>query len=569
MYRNEMEAGLEQLYQIKVDGETREYSAHTTYGEIARKYQKNYDSDILIAEINGKLKELFNDVEESGELIFHTRSSAVGMKAYRRSAILLMAKAFHDLTHTEKEYHKLYLHVLFTMDQAYYCEVYHGTNVSKPEKIQLKTLENTMKEMVKMDFPIRKRTVSIEKAQEIFARNHEPDKSRLFHFRRSSRVNIYMLDGYEDYYYGYMVPSTGYLKHFSIEQHGNGFLLNFPSEYYPEKVDHLDFQPKLFDQLLKASQWAANMDVATVGALNDKITFGQMQNMVLAQEVVQEHRLSEIAQQIASSGKIKFVMVAGPSSSGKTTFSHRLSIELYAHGYKPHPISLDDFFVNREDMVPKEDGSLDYEELEAVDVEEFNSCMTRLLAGEEVDLPTFDFKEGRKKYGSHKLKIGSDEILVIEGIHGLNPKMSYALPDESKFRIYISALTAIKLDEQNCISTRDGRLLRRLIRDARTRGASAQETLARWDSVKRGEEDHIFPFQEEADVMFNSSMIFELSVLKPYVEPLLFSIPKEAAEYHEAKRLLKFFDYCLAYPADGIAKNSIIREFIGGSCFNV
>ena len=186
-----------------------------------------------------------------------------------------------------------------------------------------------------------------------------------------------------------------------------------------------------------------------------------------------------------------------------------------------------------------------------------------------MDLPTFDFKEGRKKYGSHKLKIGSDDILVIEGIHGLNPKMSYALPDESKFRIYISALTAIKLDEQNCISTRDGRLLRRLIRDARTRGASAQETLARWDSVKRGEEDHIFPFQEEADVMFNSSMIFELSVLKPYVEPLLFSIPKEAAEYHEAKRLLKFFDYCLAYPADGIAKNSIIREFIGGSCFNV
>lgn len=560
---------MEQLYQISVNGETREYSAHTSYGEIAKKYQKNYDSDILLAEVNGRLKELFNPVEESGEVIFHTRSTAVGMKAYRRSAILLMAKAFHDLTRTEKEYDKLYLHVLFTMDQAYYCEVYHGTNISKPEKIQLKTLENTMKEIVKMDLPIRKRTVSIEKAQEIFKHNHEPDKSRLFHYRRASQVNIYMLDGYEDYYYGYMVPSTGYLRHFSIEPHGKGFLLNFPSEYYPEKVDHLDFQPKLFKQLLDVSQWAAELDMATIGAMNDKITSGQMQNMVLAQEVVQEQKLAKIVEKIVSSGKIKFVMIAGPSSSGKTTFSHRLAIELYAHGYKPHPISLDDFFVDREKMIPKEDGSLDYEELEAVDVEEFNKCMTALLAGEEVDMPSFDFKEGKKKYGRNKLKIGEEDILVIEGIHGLNPQMSYMLPEESKFRIYISALTAIKLDEQNCISTRDGRLIRRLIRDARTRGASAQETLARWESVKRGEEDHIFPFQEEADVMFNSSLIFELSVLKPYVEPLLFSIPKEAAEYQEAKRLLKFFDYCLAYPADGIAKNSILREFIGGSCFNV
>ncbi len=560
---------MEQLYQISVNGETREYSAHTSYGEIAKKYQKNYDSDILLAEVNGRLKELFNSVEENGEVIFHTRSTAVGMKAYRRSAILLMAKAFHDLTRTEKEYHKLYLHVLFTMDQAYYCEVYHGTNISKPEKIQLKTLENTMKEIVKMDLPIRKRTVSIEKAQEIFKHNHEPDKSRLFHYRRASQVNVYMLDGYEDYYYGYMVPSTGYLRHFSIEPHGKGFLLNFPSEYYPEKVDHLDFQPKLFKQLLDVSQWAAELDMATIGAMNDKITSGQMQNMVLAQEVVQEQKLAKIVEKIVSSGKIKFVMIAGPSSSGKTTFSHRLAIELYAHGYKPHPISLDDFFVDREKMIPKEDGSLDYEELEAVDVEEFNKCMTALLAGEEVDMPSFDFKEGKKKYGRNKLKIGAEDILVIEGIHGLNPQMSYMLPEESKFRIYISALTAIKLDEQNCISTRDGRLIRRLIRDARTRGASAQETLARWESVKRGEEDHIFPFQEEADVMFNSSLIFELSVLKPYVEPLLFSIPKEAAEYQEAKRLLKFFDYCLAYPADGIAKNSILREFIGGSCFNV
>ncbi len=560
---------MEQLYQISVNGETREYSAHTSYGEIAKKYQKNYDSDILLAEVNGRLKELFNPVEENGEVIFHTRSTAVGMKAYRRSAILLMAKAFHDLTRTEKEYHKLYLHVLFTMDQAYYCEVYHGTNISKPEKIQLKTLENTMKEIVKMDLPIRKRTVSIEKAQEIFKHNHEPDKSRLFHYRRASQVNVYMLDGYEDYYYGYMVPSTGYLRHFSIEPHGKGFLLNFPSEYYPEKVDHLDFQPKLFKQLLDVSQWAAELDMATIGAMNDKITSGQMQNMVLAQEVVQEQKLAKIVEKIVSSGKIKFVMIAGPSSSGKTTFSHRLAIELYAHGYKPHPISLDDFFVDREKMIPKEDGSLDYEELEAVDVEEFNKCMTALLAGEEVDMPCFDFKEGKKKYGRNKLKIGAEDILVIEGIHGLNPQMSYMLPEESKFRIYISALTAIKLDEQNCISTRDGRLIRRLIRDARTRGASAQETLARWESVKRGEEDHIFPFQEEADVMFNSSLIFELSVLKPYVEPLLFSIPKEAAEYQEAKRLLKFFDYCLAYPADGIAKNSILREFIGGSCFNV
>jgi uridine kinase len=311
------------------------------------------------------------------------------------------------------------------------------------------------------------------------------------------------------------------------------------------------------------------LDVGTIGALNDAIASGRGEQIILLQEALMEERIGSLAAQIAAKKGIKFVMIAGPSSSGKTTFSNRLSIQLLAKGRKPHPISLDDYYDDRERCPRDADGNLDFECLEALDVRQFNEDMTRLLAGEKVDMPSFNFKTGKREYRGRTLQLKENDILVIEGIHGLNDKLSYTLPAESKFKIYISALTQLNIDEHNPLSTTDCRLLRRIVRDARTRGTTAQETIAMWKSVRRGEEKNIFPFQDSADVMFNSALLYEVAVLKVYAEPLLFQIPRDSAEYLEAKRLLKFLDYFLPLPTEGIAQSSLVREFVGGSCFNV
>ncbi|MCR4842125.1 MAG: nucleoside kinase [Eubacterium sp.] len=552
-------------FHVVIDGKLELVPQGTTYEEIAKRYADKFDSPIVLARFSGRLRELFKKVARDGELEFVTMSEKPGIMTYRRSMVLLMQKAFRSLENTEATT----IHVLYTMDNAYYCELFRGNEMVPVTPETIEELDKKMRSLVEEDIPLMKRSAHLESAMNVFTQNNLPDKKRLFEYRRVANVNMYNLDGYEDYFYGYMVPHTGMLNLFEIEQYNNGFFLNMPSQFHPNSVESVKFRPKLFTQLYEASKWAFDMDMATLGALNDRIVAGEMNDMILAQEAVQEREIAKIAKQIVESGDKKFVIIAGPSSSGKTTFSHRLSIQLYAQGYHPHPIALDDFFVNREDMIPQPDGTLDFEDISAVDVEGFNDKMERLLAGEEVKMPTFDFIEGRQEYRGNKLKLGNNDILVIEGIHGLNPKMTYKLDDKNKFRIYISALTPLKIDEHNCLSTRDGRLIRRMVRDNRSRGNNAHITLSRWDSVERGEERHIFPFQENADVMFNSALIYEISVLKPYVEPLLFAVPKDSPEYGEAKRLLKFLDYCLPYPSETVAGNSILREFIGGSLFNV
>jgi len=311
------------------------------------------------------------------------------------------------------------------------------------------------------------------------------------------------------------------------------------------------------------------MNVDTVGALNDVIAHGGINDLILVQEAFQEKKIAEIAAKIKASPDKKFIMIAGPSSSGKTTFSHRLSIQLMTYGLKPHPIAVDNYFVNRDDTPLDENGNPNFECLEAIDVEQFNKDMTSLLRGEKVELPEFNFKSGKREYKGNYKQLGKDDILVIEGIHCLNDKLSYSLPKSSKFKIYISALTALNVDEHNRIATTDGRIIRRMVRDARTRGTKAAETIAMWSSVRKGENENIFPYQEEADVMFNSALIYELAVLKQYVEPILFGIDRESKEYIEAKRLLKFLDYFVGVNSEEVPKNSILREFIGGSCFNV
>ena len=328
-------------------------------------------------------------------------------------------------------------------------------------------------------------------------------------------------------------------------------------------------QNKLFSVLKESEKWGNMYHIDTVGALNEEISNGNIRDIMLVAEALQEKKIAEIATQISNDSGKKFIMIAGPSSSGKTSFSHRLSIQLKVNGKKPHPIAIDNYFVDREFTPRDADGNFNFEVLDAIDVKQFNEDMTNLLAGKEVMMPTYNFISGKREYKGNTLKLEKDDILVIEGIHGLNDKLSYSLPKESKFKIYISALTQLNIDEHNRISTTDGRLIRRMVRGARTRGISAQETINRWQSVRNGEESYIFPYQEEADVMFNSAMVYELCVLKQFAEPLLFGIDTKAAEYIEAKRLLKFLDYFLPVNTEDIPKNSLLREFVGGSCFNV
>jgi uridine kinase len=342
-----------------------------------------------------------------------------------------------------------------------------------------------------------------------------------------------------------------------------------PEASNPTTVPEFAPHQKLFHVLDESSKWGEMLGIQTVADLNEAVTKGNMQEMILVQEALQEKKIGDIARTIAERGNVKFILIAGPSSSGKTTFSHRLSIQLRAHGLIPHPIAVDNYFVDREKTPLDKDGNYNFECLEAINLEQFNNDLTALLEGKEVLLPTFNFKTGRQEFLTPPKKLGPNDVLVIEGIHCLNDALTYRLPKENKFKIYISALTQLNVDEHNRIPTTDGRLLRRMVRDARTRGTSAKKTIAMWPSVRRGEEENIFPYQEEADVMFNSALIYELAVLKQYAEPVLFGIEKDCEEYMEAKRLLKFLDYFVGIGSENVPTNSLLKEFIGGGCFQI
>ena len=552
----------QKMCSLTINKETKQYPLDTTFQQIADEYQKQFESRIVLVKFQNDLKELSQSVLRDGSLEFITSDQKPGRDTYRRSLTLLMETAAWKL------YPNLELLVQHSIGQGYYCEFRHKDAICVPDRKMLFALKEKMQDFVKADLPIIKYNMNTQDASTRFREMGRMDKVRLLRYRRSSRVNVYELQEFPDYYYGYMVPSTGYLEYFDLLPYQNGFMLMFPGKD-PKIVAEFSSSDKLFRTLNDSAQWGIDMGIRTVGELNDVIASGRMQDMILVQESYMEQKIGDIAETIASDRRKKFVLIAGPSSSGKTTFSHRLSIQMTAHGLKPHPISLDDFYCNREETPLDENGEFDFECLEALDIPLFNQCMTELLAVKEVTLPVFNLKTGHREYRQKQLKIGPDDVLVIEGIHGLNEKLSYELPKENKYKIYISALTQLNIDDHNNLSTADGRLIRRMVRDARTRNTTARETLARWHSVRRGEEKNIFPYQEEADIMFNSALIYELSVLKLYAEPLLFSIDNTCPEYPEAKRLLKFLDYFLPVPGENIGHNSILREFIGGSCFHV
>mgnify|MGYP001530788844 FL=1 len=544
------------MAQVKIHGITKEYPEGTTWMEVVREHQKEYEYDILLVRVNGKLQELHKQVKDC-ELSFVTAKDKPGMSAYQRSASLMMLKAFYSVAgpgNVEK------LMIDFSIGRGFFVEA-RGNFVLDQEFLD--AVKAKMREYVERKIPIMKRSVSTDDAIELFEKLGMYDKARLFRYRMVSRVNIYSIDGFEDYYYGYMVQNTGYIKHFDLIPYHYGFVMVMPDRNTPDILHKFAPSDKLFATLSESTEWGRRMDLETVGALNDRIAKGDMSHLILIQEALQEKKIAEIAAQIAARKNARFVMIAGPSSSGKTTFSHRLSVQLEAIGLKPHPIAVDNYFVNRVDSPRDEHGNYNYEILECLDVELFNRDMTGLLEGKRVELPYYNFKKGVREYKGNFLQLGEGDILVIEGIHCLNDRLSYTLPADSKFKIYISALTQLNIDEHNRIPTTDGRLLRRMVRDARTRGSSARETIRMWPSVRRGEEENIFPFQEEADAMFNSALVYELAVLKQYAQPLLFAIPKDS------ERLLKFLDYFIGVSSEDIPKNSILREFIGGSCLNV
>lgn len=548
---------------VKVNGRIYEYPANTRLMDIAGDFKKDYDNDIILAYVNNKLRELFKFAQDNSRISFITTADDAGHKTYVRGLILVMLKAFYaefGSDNIEK------VAVEFSLGNGLYCE-YSGSVALTDEK--LAAVKRRMQELVDKDLPFMKRSIGTDDAIELFRKYRMYDKEKLFKYRRVSKTNIYSLDGFEDYYYGYMPPSSGVLKFFDLQKYENGFLLLIPNRKKPTAVEVFVPRKKMYETLDESNKWAKMMNVTNVAALNDIIAEGKINDLILVQEALQEKKISDIAEMIKNRTGSKFIMIAGPSSSGKTTFSYRLSVQLKAHGLKPHPIAVDNYFVDREKTPLDEEGNPNFEVLEAIDVEQFNKDMTDLMNGKTVDIPYFNFISGKREYKGNYLTLGSDDILVIEGIHGLNDALSYSLPRDSKFKIYISALTQLNIDEHNRIPTTDGRLLRRMVRDARTRGASAQKTISMWPSVRRGEDENIFPFQEDADVMFNSALIYELAVLKQYAEPILFGIDRNSAEYIEAKRLLKFLDYFIGTPGEAVPKNSILKEFIGGSCFKV
>lgn len=543
---------------VSIDGVSCTYPAGTPLGEIAADQQHRYPNDILLAQQGGRLRELHKPLEKSGPLKLLTARDVPGMQTYERSAVFLLLRAFRDVAGP------VGLTVEFSLGRALFLRPKTSMTVDQP---LLDRVQARMEDLSRQKLPICKRSLPTEEAVDLFRRAAMEDKARLLEFRISSQVNVYFLGDYFDYFYGYMVPSTGCIRCFGLALYADGFVLRLPTREDPDRL--ADFCPsrKLFEALDRSDRQAGALQIANVGQLNTAVAQGRASQLILTQEALMEKQIGDIAQDIARRREVRFIMIAGPSSSGKTTFSHRLATQLTACGLRPHPIAADNYFKNREDTPRDQNGQYDFESLAAMDLALFNSDMTRLLRGETIALPTYSFKKGCREYNGETLTLGERDVLVIEGIHCLNDAFSYALPRESQYRIYISCLTTLNVDDHNRIPTTDARLLRRIARDARTRGYNAQATIRMWPSVRRGEESNIFPYQDRADRVFNSALLCETALLKPYAEPLLFAIPKDAPEYVEAKRLLKFLSYFLAIPADEVPRTSLLREFLGGGFY--
>lgn len=551
------------MMKVNVDGVEYIYPKGTLYQAIAADFQEGYAHDILLVNRNGKLCELHKALDRDCTLKMITVEEKPGMQTYERSVVFLMLKAFYDVVRKENVER---VSVEYSISHALFIRAKGAFTLGQE---LLNQVEGRMRAISEQAVPIRKESINTDDAVELFRKTQMYDKAQLLSFRINSHVNIYFLDEFSDYFYGYMVPDTGYLKCFGLQLFESGFVLRLPDQKNPSQLGAFHPSMKVFRELYDATLRSEALHISNVAEMNGVISQGNATHMILAHEAMMEKKIGDIAGEIAARKDVRFVMIAGPSSSGKTTFSHRLSTQLLACGLHPHAIATDNYFKNRSETPLDQNGQYDFESLGAMDVEQFNADMTRLLRGETVEIPQFNFKKGVREYNGDYLTLGAQDVLVIEGIHCLNDQLSYSLPKESKYKIYISCLTTLNVDDHNYIPTTDARLLRRIERDARTRGYSARATIQMWPSVRRGEENNIFTFQDSADMIFNSALIYEIALLKPFVEPLLFGVPKDCEEYIEAKRLLKFLNYFLPIPADDVPKTSLMREFIGGGCYKV
>ena len=513
---------------------------------------------IVAALVDGRLRELPTPVTEDCQVEPVRTSDSDGVRIYRRSlAFLLMTAAGEVFPGAEVSIE----HSASTVG-GYFCEVQGHAPFTQ---LELWQIEARMREIVAADLPIHRTPLPIPEAMALFRERGEEEKVRLMAHRQKDSVVLYTLRGRTDYFQGYMVPSTGVLGHFALHAFPPGFLIQFPHQSRPTELAPITPYPKLFQVYEEAGHWLERLGIRSTGTLNDAVAAGRLPEVSLVAEALHEARIAQIASDIASKGdRIKVVLIAGPSSSGKTTFSKRLAVQLLANGRRPFPVGLDDYFVDRDKTPRLPNGQFDYECLQAVDVALFNEHLLTLMAGKTTQLPRYSFKTGMREAGL-TVTLGTDAIIIVEGIHGLNPALVPHLPPECVYRIYVSALTQLNLDRHNRVSTTDCRLIRRIVRDAATRGYNATQTLQRWDAVTHGEKVHIFPFQENSDAIFNSALVHELAVLRPFAEPLLLQVRHDTPEYVQANRLLSFLQWFLPASPDPVPDNSILREFIGGS----
>ena len=548
---------------INVMGREMQIAKGMTFGELAKEFQGEFPSAILLAKQGNVLKELGYEIEEAEDITFFDVTSEDGMRVYHRAVSFLLVKATKDVLGEDAR-----VIIEHSLRGNLYCEI-KNPEVAVDETL-VKKLQDKMMEYVAADLPIRKKTFRKDKAVEMVKKQGMQDKKELFRFRSASNVNLYELDGFYDYFYGYMPLSTGALHLFGLLPYKKGLLLRFPDPKNPKELQPLQVPEKISNVFMEQMHWCQLMGVSNVADLNNVIVKGQFGELIRINEALHEKKIAEIADQIHQRmDKVRVVLIAGPSSSGKTSFANRLSIQLKALGVKPHKVSLDDYFLNRDDTPVDENGKKNFEVIEALDLSLLNSDLKKIIAGERVELPYYNFMTGKREYKGDFVQLGEGEVLVIEGIHGLNDRLTAEIPAENKFKIFISAITQLNVDDHNRISTSDSRMIRRMVRDHQFRGRDARLTISTWNDVTQGEEDNIFPFQENADAIFNSATLYELSVLKQYAEPQLFAIDSSMPEYVTANRLIKFLSYFLAAPDKEIPNNSLIKEFVGGSCFKV
>lgn len=551
---------MKQMIQIrcKNNKKTLNVPIGSTLSEVFRELNLKMDYGPISVKVNNKVEGLHYRVYHNKDVEYLDIKSPSGARAYTRTLFFVLCKAVHDL------WPEADVVIDIPVSNGYYCNI----NIGRPvTAFDAEAVRRRMQEIIDAAMPIRRHESTTEEVIQMFTDMGMTSKVKLLKSVGRLYTTYYEIDGYKDYYYGTLLTNTRQLYLFGLEKYYDGMLLRIPSRDDPSRLGDLVRQDKMFDIFQEHHRWQHILGMSTVGDFNEAVRQGRSTDLINVSEALQEKKISQIADMISTRRGVRMVLISGPSSSGKTTFCKRLSIQLLTCGVKPVPVSLDDYFVNREETPKDEHGEYDYESLYALDIPLLNSQLNALFAGEEVELPRYNFQTGRSERSGRRLRLADDEVLVVEGIHALNPELTAQIPEHQKFRVYASALTTILLDTHNYIPTTDNRLLRRIIRDYKYRGVSAQETIHRWPSVRAGENKWIFPYQENADVMFNTALLFELAVIKSQAEPLLELVPENAEEHAEAYRLLKFLKYIAPIPNRQLPPTSLLREFLGGSSF--